>query len=216
MSKHGCVNCHQKSCSNKEGIYPKGCTTKSIDKELIRRAFEPFQTKEQDKRIARSAAEIEAEFYLKYTRLEELLEFIDRMGYQKIGIATCVGLMKESGLLARIFEHRGYDYVIAGCKIGEVHKSEIGIDREHLVRPLNAHESMCHPILQALFLESEETELNIIMGLCVGHDILFNQYSKAPVTTLVVKDRVTGNNPVAPLYQLDGYYRRLLHDKSEA
>jgi len=38
--------------------------------------------------------------------------------------------------------------------------------------------------------------MNIIVVLCVGHDMLINKYSKAPVTTLVVKDRVTGHNPV--------------------
>ena len=39
----------------------------------------------------------------------------------------------------------------------------------------------------------------------MGHDIIFNQYSKAPVSTLIVKDRVTGNNPAAAIY---GYHRR--------
>jgi uncharacterized metal-binding protein len=52
-------------------------------------------------------------------------------------------------------------------------------------------------------------EMNIIMGLCVGHDMLFNKYSEAPVTTLVVKDRVTGHNPVAVLYGQNFYYKRL-------
>ena len=53
---------------------------------------------------------------------------------------------------------------------------------------------------QALLLNQCNTELNIIVGLCIGHDILFTQHSKAPVTTLVVKDRVTGHNPVVNLY----------------
>ena len=30
------------------------------------------------------------------------------------------------------------------------------------------------------------TDLNVIVGLCVGHDIAFTQHSKAPVTTLIV------------------------------
>ena len=32
-------------------------------------------------------------------------------------------------------------------------------------------------------------ELNIVMGLCVGHDSLFYKHAKAVTTTLVVKDR---------------------------
>jgi uncharacterized metal-binding protein len=43
----------------------------------------------------------------------------------------------------------------------------------------------------------------------VGHDILFSKYSDAPVTTLVVKDRVTGHNPVSVLYNQNFYYKRL-------
>jgi len=45
----------------------------------------------------------------------------------------------------------------------------------------------------------------------VGHDSLFYKYAEAPSTTLVVKDRVLGNNPVAALYTLDSYYKKLHH-----
>ena len=59
------------------------------------------------------------------------------------------------------------------------------------------------------YLNRAETDLNIIVGLCVGHDILFTKYSDAPVTTLVVKDRVAGHNPVSVLYGQNFYYKRL-------
>ena len=39
-----------------------------------------------------------------------------------------------------------------------------------------------------------------MVGLCLGHDILFIKHSKADVTPLIVKDRLTGHNPVAALY----------------
>ena len=61
-------------------------------------------------------------------------------------------------------------------------------------------------------MNAEKTELNIVMGLCVGHDSLFNKYSEALVTTLVVKDRVLGHNPAAALYNANSYYHRLLED----
>jgi len=51
--------------------------------------------------------------------------------------------------------------------------------------------------------------LNVLIGLCVGHDSLFFKYSRAPVTVLVAKDRVLGHNPVAALYTSNSYYRRL-------
>lgn len=68
---------------------------------------------------------------------------------------------------------------------------------------------MCNPILQAKILNREKTDLNIVVGLCVGHDSLFYKYSEAPVTTAVVKDRVLGHNPVAALYTADSYYAKL-------
>ena len=85
-------------------------------------------------------------------------------------------------------------------------KTAVGIDPAcHAVG-----KNMCNPIFQAKRLNREGTELNIVVGLCVGHDSLFYRYSDALVTTLVAKDRVTGHNPAAVLYQLDSYYKRLL------
>lgn len=85
-------------------------------------------------------------------------------------------------------------------------KTLVGIDEDcKAVGP-----NMCNPILQARHLNRLGTELNIVVGLCVGHDSIFYKYSQALTTTLVVKDRVTGHNPCAVLYNLDSYYKRLL------
>ena len=68
---------------------------------------------------------------------------------------------------------------------------------------------MCNPIIQAKLLKKEKTDINIVMGLCVGHDSLFYKYSEAITTTLVVKDRLLGNNPVAALNNIKSYYKYL-------
>ena len=57
-------------------------------------------------------------------------------------------------------------------------------------------------------------DLNIVTRLCVGHDRMFYKYSDAPVITTVVKDRVLGHNPIAAIYQLDSYYKKLGNDYS--
>ena len=64
--------------------------------------------------------------------------------------------------------------------------------------------------MQAEVLNREKTELNVMVGLCLGHDILFIKYSKADVTPLIVKDRVTGHNPIAALYTSESYYKKKL------
>jgi len=72
---------------------------------------------------------------------------------------------------------------------------------------------MCNPILQARLLAKQNTELNVVIGLCVGHDSLFIKYSQAPVTYLVVKDRVLAHNPVGALYTGGTYYKKLFNEE---
>ena len=67
-------------------------------------------------------------------------------------------------------------------------------------------DTMCNPILQALIVNDARTQLNVLLGLCVGHDSLFLRYAKAPATVLAVKDRVTGHNPLAAIYTSGSYY----------
>jgi uncharacterized metal-binding protein len=50
----------------------------------------------------------------------------------------------------------------------------------------------------------------VILGLCLGHDTLFMQYCRVPMTVLAVKDRVTGHNPLAAIYTSSGYYSSLM------
>ena len=64
-------------------------------------------------------------------------------------------------------------------------------------------------MFQAEAANESDVELNVLMGLCVGHDSLFIMNAKAPVTVLAVKDRVLGHNPMAAVYQIDAYYRYL-------
>lgn len=142
------------------------------------------------------------------TRLEETLEFISRMEYRKIGLAFCIGLRKEAAVLESLLRNRKFDVISAICKVGRVPKHELGLSVEETVCSTTS-EPMCNPILQAEILNNEETELNILLGLCVGHDSLFLKYAEAPCTVFAVKDRVSGHNPLAAIYTLDSYYRAL-------
>ena len=94
----------------------------------------------------------------------------------------------------------------AVCKAGATPKVEIGIPQECDAVGVN----MCNPVLQAELLNDAGTELNLIMGLCVGHDSLFIKHSNALCTSVVTKDRVLGHNPAAALYTSGMYYKRLL------
>lgn len=151
---------------------------------------------------------MEGEGYGKWTRVEETIQFARQIGAKKIGIATCIGLQKESRLLADILESNGFEPVSVCCKAGGVDKCEIGLAQEEKILE-GFFESICNPVAQARILNEIETDMNIMMGLCVGHDALFLKEVEAPTTVLVVKDRVTGHNPVAALYLSQFYYRKL-------
>lgn len=141
----------------------------------------------------------------KWTRVKEVMEYAKFLKYKKIGLAFCIGLFEEAGMLNNILEKNGFEVVSVCCMAGGVNAEELNIERPKYGRPL-----MCNPLMQAEVLNREETELNIMFGLCVGHDILFIRYSKADVTPLVVKDRVMAHNPIGALYTCHRYYREKL------
>jgi len=220
-SSPNCARCSFKVtdrvCRVEGGKHPENCPTANVPG-LSEETMGLYREKENFE-FARQASIQESEGYsnreLGYekvrpakTRIEEILEFVDRMGYRKVGMAFCIGLRKEAGMVEKIFATRGLDMVSAVCKIGRVPKETLGLNDEQRIS-VGAFESMCNPILQARILNREKTEFNILLGLCVGHDSLFLKYADAPCTVLAVKDRVTGHNPLAAVYTLDSYYRAL-------
>lgn len=141
-------------------------------------------------------------------RIREIAEFAKKIGARKLGLAFCIGLADEAGRAARILEKHGLEICSVVCSCGAIDKTEVGIAAEHKIRNPEKFESSCNPLLQAEIMNRIETDFNIIVGLCVGHDMLFTQACKAPVTTLVVKDRILGHNPVAALYSR--YYKDIV------
>lgn len=147
------------------------------------------------------------------SRIEEVMEFAQRMGYKKLGVAYCIGVQFEASLLIPILENRGFEVTSVACKCGSVPKEELGIEDWEKVLP-GQFEAMCHPIAQADVLNNYKTDLNIMMCLCVGHDTLFLKHSEAPCTVLAAKDRVYGHAPLMALYQSKSYHRRVMAKES--
>ena len=110
--------------------------------------------------------------------------------------------------LGDILESHGFEVASVACKNGGVPKEELGLRDEEKIRP-GQHESMCNPISQAELLNRAGCELNIVLGLCVGHDSLFFRHSEGLATTLVAKDRVLAHNPIGALQLADSYFQRV-------
>ncbi|MFQ5710770.1 MAG: DUF1847 domain-containing protein [Candidatus Geothermarchaeales archaeon] len=207
---------------------PQNCPMKNYP-DVIKRAKDIYLDEKRDERdLQLIAARLEAissrtppggtEINMALTRVEEVVQYAKMMGWKKIGIAHCIGLIGEAKILAEFLELRGFEVACVNCKMGGIEKTEIGLKEYEKVRMLS-YEAICDNVAQALVLNEENTDLNIVLGLCMGHDITFSMNSKAPHTTLIVKDRRTGHNPAVPLYQgyppCNFYYGRMRSVPSE-
>jgi len=204
-----CALCGVTACSAEPGAkkLPALCPMLA-EAELLEEVERTYLEKEDIQRLALESARTEAAGYCRATRAEEIMDFARRIGAEKLGIAHCIGLMHEAKLAREIFVAGGFEAYTVCCKVGSIDKEKIGLKDEEKIRP-GQYEAMCSPVGQAAVLAAAGTELNVVIGLCVGHDSLFFMHSKAPVTVLVAKDRVLGHNPVAALYASHSYYSRL-------
>ena len=204
LEEMSCIDCAVKNCDKMDKTYPEFCLTTNMDQDVYKDAMDCYK-EEENHNIMVAAAEVECDHYCQYTRVEEIMAFAERIGAKKIGIATCVGLLKESRTLAAIFRKRGFTVFGITCKAGSTPKSDVWIPE----RCNKIGIKMSTPILQAKMLNHAKTDLNVVVGLCVGHDSLFYKYSEAITTTMITKDRVLGHNPAAALYTADTYYKKL-------
>jgi uncharacterized metal-binding protein len=172
-------------------------------KEIEKKALKLYNSNQDIQKSTRIASIIEAEGYIEWPRLKDTIEYARRMGYTKIGIAFCIGLLDEAKKIAKILEKARFDVYSVCCKTGSLKKTELGIPKEYTMYSKTGFTIgwiSCNPVAQALLLNDCETDLNLIVGLCVGHDITFTNLSKAPVSTLIAKDRSSPHNPALVLY----------------
>jgi uncharacterized metal-binding protein len=197
------------------GKAPDYCPMKNMSG-IIEKTLTEY-AKPEVKEFARLASIQEFECYeqtpegrrTKNPRILELIQFAQKCGYKKLGLAFCAGLAGEARTLTGILENRGFEVVSVRCKVGAIPKERIDIKPEQKMGGPDKYESMCNPIAQAELLNEQKVDLAIMLGLCIGHDTLFLKYCRVPVTIIAVKDRVTGHNPLAALYLIDSYYSRI-------
>ncbi len=210
-----CALCGTKACDAEPGARKNPAFCPMPDEvELLAQVERTYHEREDYHRLTLESARTEAAGYCRLTRVEEIMDFARRMGFTRLGIAHCIGLQYEAKLAYQIFTAGGFDVNTVCCKVGSIEKERMGLRDEEKVTP-GEYEPACNPVGQAEILARAGTQLNVVIGLCVGHDSMFFMHSKAPVTVLVVKDRVLGNNPVAALYTLHSYYGRLKQKRGQ-
>jgi uncharacterized metal-binding protein len=182
-----CLKCRDKSC--RRGV---SCGRETRSPEETAEAY--GETDVQD--IVRAAAGlVDGGRAGTLSRLEELGSFAAAMGYGKIALAYCFGMEREAEAVAGYLRGLGFRVSGVSCTAGAV-----GQDRINRASSIGA--VGCNPLQQAREINAGNPDLTVTMGLCLGHDILFNREIAGDVTNLVVKDRVHGHAPLSALEAL--------------
>jgi uncharacterized metal-binding protein len=189
-----CTQCESKECRDGKDCFSKAGNHKQL--------YQGSNIAE----LHRAASTIEACYYGKETRLGEIILFAKELSCQRIGLAFCIGLSEEAKIIAEILS-KHFKVVSVCCKVCGIDKKDFDlpqISSEH-------QEVMCNPAGQAQLLNDAKTQLNVLCGLCVGHDAIFAKVSDAPVTTLIAKDRILAHNPAGAIYS--HYIRKHFKEK---
>ena len=218
-------------CAKCPGAYCRGAPLEQINKEIlpeycqmrtsadtIRAAIERYgQDKVKSIYVTATITEKEAFETIRGVRMavrpriKEIVEYSRLTDVKRIGIAFCAGLRDEAKRTTEFLEENGLEVASVMCKCGGADKTRLCVASEYKIGDPSKFWAGCNPLTQAELLNKAETDLNRIVGLCLGHDILFTQNSRAPVTTFIVKDRLLGHNPVIALYS--NYHRGILESQ---
>ncbi len=176
-----CLSCKPKSCRK-----TVSCGAESFG---LAESLENYHRPENQKVIGAAARLVDGGRAGTLSRIQEIVNFARDMEYRNIGIAYCYG-MEDTALAVRdIFTSQGLKATGVSCTVGGLRQDQI-----------NTESSLpgvsCSPLNQAAQLNAQKADLAVVIGLCMGHDILFNREFDGDITTLVVKDRPHGHNPL--------------------
>ena len=194
LVRFDCLSCVDQKCQRGETCYPVAAQSDE-------------ETDRADQTILEVARDVSGEEDRQLCRVAELVYFCLGMKYKRIGIAYCVDLVEPAGILAGLLR-RFFDVFPVCCKVGGIRTTDPLTEAEgHNSEPSGSCVA-CNPTGQAEILNRLNTDINIIVGLCMGVDCLFTRASKAPVSTLFVKDKSLVNNPIGAIYS-DYYLNEL-------
>jgi uncharacterized metal-binding protein/predicted Fe-Mo cluster-binding NifX family protein len=151
-------------------------------------------------KMLESAWDVACEEERTLCRLAELVYFALEMGYTKLGVAFCVDLLEPTSVLTGVLR-RFFEVVPVCCKVRGIRGWESGSPGPQQTRSASEGSvAACDPVGQAAALNAAATDLNVLVGLCVGADSVMSKESRAPVTTIFVKDKSLANNPIGAVY----------------
>ena len=152
------------------------------------------------------------DFAGKLVSIGELINENKRLDNEKINLQNQFSQIlckhqRDMTIIEKRFEERGlvfskyFEVYTVGCKHGKMTKGSLVGGTSGRV--------LCNPAGQADFLNKKGTQLNISMGLCVGHDMIFSKVSDGLVTNLFDKDFTNNNNPEQAMAEIYSQIDRL-------
>ena len=154
--------------------------------------------KPEIRKMFRGVARTWKDSKLSKNRIEEVMIYARNMDFKKLGLAFCIGLADQAGVVSALFAERGFEVISGCCMTGGFSSDDVGLSKDDKIYA-EGRQPQCNPVGQALIMNKYQTDLNVLLGLCVGDDTIFIKHSDAPVTVLAVKDRINNNNPLAAL-----------------
>ena len=176
-----CIKCNTKSCRTTEP-----CQAQKFDAEEL---ILTYHLRENMKIVQAAAQLVDNGRAGTLSRLQEVIEFSKSMNFQRIGIAYCYGMEIDAALVTTIFRESGFKVYPVSCTTGGFKQSIVNATSK-------IEKVSCNPLAQARQLNHESVDFTITVGLCLGHDILFNKHIKSYTSTLLIKDRVHNHNPI--------------------
>lgn len=183
-----CLDCTDKVCRKQQ----RSCNKENINKNetLIQ-----YRDKTTPEVVEAAANLVDNGRAGRLSRIQEIIEFASNMRYKRIGLAYCYGMENYALKIQKIFKNSGFTVVPVSCSIG-------GLTQDEVNEKSCIHKVSCNPIGQGHQLNTEQVDITLIMGICLGHDMLLQKQLNMNFTTLVVKDRVFHHNPLQGVDEL--------------
>ncbi len=194
-----CSYCKVKACIHGNmNDAPKFCPTISYA-ELLEEAKHKLKENE-NLRTAQNVARTWQNLG-KRSRIEMLILFAKFEGFRKLGLAFCASLGEEARFFTNLLLNEGFEVASVCCMCGALSSEDVELPEKdkYLGNLVGSRQPQCNPIGQAMLLNAQKCDLNILLGHCVGDDTLFIKHSHAPVTVLAVKDLALAHNPLKAL-----------------
>ncbi len=177
-----CTTCEDKVCRKQQ----TSCEREFFDKTEVIIEYQEVSNSS----IVKAAAElVDSGRAGTLSRIQEIIEFSKLMNYQKIGIAYCYGMEQQAKAIETLLTDEWFDVSAVSCSIGGLQQSEVNAAS-------CIHKVSCNPLGQAEQLNAENVDLTVIVGICMGHDIILNRTLNMDFTTLAVKDRTNNHAPL--------------------